>query len=144
MTILLEKLRPPALPDTVVARERLNDCFALSERVRLLMVQAPPGYGKSTLLAERLTQLEQPSAWLCLDARDDEPGRFAAYFREALTRLCRELGHTLELPVAGSLAEAMETWLALLPEQSAPGRLVLDDVQHIRHSQILECLRHWL
>ncbi|NIC36733.1 HTH-type transcriptional regulator MalT [Halomonas desiderata] len=144
MTILLEKLRPPALPDTVVARERLNDCFALSERIRLLMVQAPPGYGKSTLLAERLTQLEQPSAWLCLDARDDEPGRFAAYFREALTRLCRELGHTLELPVAGSLAEAMETWLALLPEQSAPGRLVLDDVQHIRHSQILECLRHWL
>ncbi|MFQ3788914.1 HTH-type transcriptional regulator MalT [Halomonas sp. A29] len=144
MPLLQEKLSPPVLPATAVARERLNDRFALTERVRLLVVQAPPGYGKSALLAERLPQLEQPAAWLRLDPRDDDPARFASYFREALASLCRELGLAVELPHAAPLAEAMEGWLAALPRQSEPGRLVLDDFHHLRHPQILEALHHWL
>jgi LuxR family transcriptional regulator, maltose regulon positive regulatory protein len=144
MPLLQEKHSPPTLPATVVARERLNDCFALSERVRLLVVQAPPGYGKSTLLAERLPQLEQPAAWLRLDTRDDEPERFAAYFHSALTDLCHQLALAVELPAPAPLDDAFETWLASLPREAPPGRLVLDDFHHLYHASILESLCHWL
>ena len=64
MPLLQEKLKAPPLPLSVVARPRLNDFFALNERIRLLVVQAPSGYGKTTLLAERLPALEQEAAWL--------------------------------------------------------------------------------
>ncbi|WP_111413500.1 HTH-type transcriptional regulator MalT [Billgrantia lactosivorans] len=144
MPLLQEKLCPPARPATVVARDKLNDRFALTERVRLMVIQAPPGYGKSTLLAERLPPLEQPSAWLRLDARDDEPERFGSYFREALATLCGTLGLAVELPRPAPLADAVEAWLAALPGEAEPGRLVLDDFHHLRHPQILESLRHWL
>ncbi|MDX5379456.1 MAG: HTH-type transcriptional regulator MalT [Halomonas sp.] len=144
MPLLQEKLTPPALPVSVVARERLNDRFALTERVRLLVVQAPPGYGKSTLLAERLPQLDQPAAWLRLDARDDAPERFAAYFHATLAELCPRLGLAPALPPPGDLPGAMEAWLAALPHEAPPARLVLDDFHHLRHPRTLEALRHWL
>ncbi|BBI51741.1 hypothetical protein HORIV_41620 [Vreelandella olivaria] len=87
MSLLQEKLKAPLLPLSVVARPRLNDHFGLNEHVRLLMVQAPAGYGKTTLLAERLPALEQETAWLSLDQRDNQPARFLAYWQAALNAL---------------------------------------------------------
>nr|WP_297458993.1 HTH-type transcriptional regulator MalT [uncultured Halomonas sp.] len=141
-----EKLAPPPLPQAVVARPRLNDRFVLDERVRLLVVQAPPGYGKTTLVAERLPALEQPAAWLRLDARDNQPQRFARYFAATLRQLCAE--HLqLDLPaLAADIAfdSAIEHWLASLPEQAPPCRLVIDEFEHLRDPLILEGLTHWL
>lgn len=141
-----EKLSPPLLPPAAVARPRLNDRFMLDECVRLLVIQAPPGYGKTTLVAERLPALEQPAAWLRLDARDDTPSRFARYFEAALQRLCRE---RLDIELVASEAPlpfsaAIEHWLAALPDKASPCRLVLDEFEHLRHPEILEGLRYWL
>ncbi|MDN3558205.1 HTH-type transcriptional regulator MalT [Halomonas maura] len=146
MPLIQEKLAPPPLPVSLVARPRLNDHFVLDERVRVLLVMAPPGYGKSTLVAERLPALEQRAAWLRLDRRDDQPARFAAYFAAALAQLCRE--HlAVSLPAmddALPLDAQLEAWLASLPAEAAPCRLVLDEFEHIRHPAILEGLAHWL
>lgn len=144
MPLIQEKLAAPPLPSTVVARPRLNDHFILDERIRLLVVQAPPGYGKSTLLAERLPALEQPAAWLRLDGRDDAPDRFIGYFRASLAGLCRELGLEVELVEGGSMIEGVEDWLTALPDIAPPGRLVIDEFEHVRHPEILEALGYWL
>lgn len=144
--LLAAKLAQPALPLALVARPRLNDRFVLDKRVRLLIVQAPPGYGKTTLVADRLTALEQNAVWLCLDARDNEPLRFMRYFEAALRRLCKEhLG--IDLPVLGNditFAGAIEHWLTSLPEQAPPCRLVIDEFEHLTDAFILESLVHWL
>ncbi|RTQ99899.1 HTH-type transcriptional regulator MalT [Halomonas nitroreducens] len=146
MPLIQEKLAPPPLPVSLVARPRLNDQFVLDECVRVLLVKAPPGYGKSTLVAERLPALEQRAAWLCLDRRDDQPARFAAYFAAALAQLCGE--HlAVSLPAvddALSLEAQLEAWLASLPAEAPPCRLVLDEFEHIRHPAILEGLAYWL
>ncbi|WP_280547958.1 HTH-type transcriptional regulator MalT [Halomonas sp. 11-S5] len=144
MPLIQEKLAAPPLPSTLVARPRLNDHFILDERIRLLVVQAPPGYGKSTLLAERLPALEQSAAWLRLDGRDDAPDRFAGYFRAALARLCRELGLEVGLAEGGALIDGVEAWLTALPDSALPGRLVIDEFEHVRHPEILEALGYWL
>ncbi|GAA0564744.1 HTH-type transcriptional regulator MalT [Halomonas salifodinae] len=141
MSLIPSKLSPPPLPPWVVARERLNVHFVLDERVRLQVVQAPAGYGKSTLLAERLPALEQEAAWLRLDAQDDAPARFAAYFRAALTGLLPEA--ELAEPQA-TFGDSVAAWLAALPASHPPCRLVLDECEHIRHPEILEGLGLWL
>ncbi|MDR5858908.1 HTH-type transcriptional regulator MalT [Halomonas eurihalina] len=145
MPLLQEKLGPPGLLTPLVARPRLNDRFAFDERIRLLVVQAPPGYGKSSLVAERLAALEQPAAWLRLDARDDAPQRFVNYFGAALDRLCREqLGYSLLPTDESPFEERIDAWLASLPAEAPPCRLVIDEFEHIRHSVIRDGLVYWL
>ncbi|MDR5865494.1 HTH-type transcriptional regulator MalT [Halomonas koreensis] len=146
MTLIQDKLLPPPLPPITVARERLNAHFTLDDHVRLTLVQAPSGYGKSTLLAERLPALEQPAIWLRLEPQDDAPERFARYFAAALGRLCREhLGFSLvpDDPSA-SFVSRLEGWLTTLPEQAPPCRLVLDEFEHLRDPALIEGLRYWL
>ncbi|MFY0989728.1 HTH-type transcriptional regulator MalT [Halomonas sp. C05BenzN] len=150
MPLIQEKLAPPPLPLSLVARPRLNDRFVLDERIRVLVVQAPPGYGKSTLVAERLPALEQRAAWLRLDQRDDDPARFADHFHAALTALCRDssVGEPLayaSVPHDGQgFVDTLEAWLTALPDAAEPCRLVVDEFEHLSHPDILAGLTHWL
>ncbi len=144
MPLLQEKLTAPTLPLGVVARPRLNDAFALNERVRLLLVQAPSGYGKTTLLAERLPALEQDAAWLRLDQRDNQPERFLRYWQAAIDTLLREDALLSPLSEAADCVEQLERWLGELPKQRAACRLVLDEFEHLTHPDILAGLAHWL
>ncbi|WP_434985243.1 HTH-type transcriptional regulator MalT [Vreelandella zhaodongensis] len=144
MPLLREKLKAPLLPLSVVARPRLNDHFVLNDRVRLLVVQAPSGYGKTTLLAERLPALEQEAAWLRFDQRDNQPVRFLTYWREALNTLL-EAPYVLS-PMTGDAdcVEQLERWLGELPEQRSACRLVVDEFEHLTHPDIVAGVAHWL
>ena len=76
--LLASKLFRPVLPTTLVARhhliEQLNDGLVFGRS--LTLVSAPAGYGKSTLVAEWLQQVNRPVAWLSLGESDDDPRRF--------------------------------------------------------------------
>lgn len=39
----------------------------------MLAVIAPPGYGKTTILAQYQADQQRPSAWLTLDMTDNDP-----------------------------------------------------------------------
>lgn len=54
---------------------------------RLILLSAPPGYGKTTLLADFLAASPIPAAWVQLDAADSDPSVFLAYFIEAIYRM---------------------------------------------------------
>lgn len=144
MPLLQEKLKAPLLPLGVVARPRLNDYFALNELTRLLMVQAPSGYGKTTLLAERLPALEQEAAWLRLDPRDNQPERFLSYWQAAINALLKESAPLSPVAAEAECVEQLEHWLGELPEQRSPCRLVVDAFEHLTHPDILAGLAHWL
>lgn len=144
MSLLQEKLKAPLLPLGVVARPRLNDYFALNELTRLLMVQAPSGYGKTTLLAERLPALEQEAAWLRLDPRDNQPERFLSYWQAAINALLKESAPLSPVAAEAECVEQLEHWLGELPEQRSPCRLVVDAFEHLTHPDILAGLAHWL
>ncbi|MGZ6036233.1 MAG: AAA family ATPase, partial [Myxococcaceae bacterium] len=70
-----------------VERERLFALLDAAPEARLLLVSAPAGFGKSTLLADWLGRTEVPGAWLSLDARDNDIVRFARYLAAAAARL---------------------------------------------------------
>ncbi|HSK52317.1 MAG TPA: LuxR C-terminal-related transcriptional regulator [Clostridia bacterium] len=60
-----------------VVRERLRARLDAATEARLVLVSAPAGFGKSSLLAEWLGSADVSSAWLTLDRGDNDVVRFA-------------------------------------------------------------------
>jgi LuxR family maltose regulon positive regulatory protein len=54
---------------------------------RLILISAPAGYGKTSLLSEYLEKTTLPAAWYQLDASDSDPYTFLTYLIEALRRI---------------------------------------------------------
>jgi LuxR family maltose regulon positive regulatory protein len=93
-TVVLEtKLTPPRVRPEHVSRRALLASLRVGSTRKLTLIAAPPGFGKSTLLAEwAATQAEVAVAWLSLDETDNDPARFFAYLAAAVRRVEPELG----------------------------------------------------
>src|SRR4051794_138749 len=82
------KLRPPVAPPRLVDRGRLGDVLdaAAAERMPLVLVSAPAGSGKSTLVAGWAATHADATAWLQLDESDADPARFWVSVTAAIGR----------------------------------------------------------
>lgn len=85
--ILRTKLFVPPLLPTLVARPRLVRRLQAEGRRRLILIAAPPGFGKTTLLAEWRAADSLPMAWLSIDEADNDPMRFWTHVAAALGAL---------------------------------------------------------
>ena len=88
-SLLETKFYVPRPRDGLVERERLVRRLEASRAARLILVSAPPGFGKSTLLAQWIARAEgggRSVAWVSLDEGDNSPVRFWTYVLEALSR----------------------------------------------------------
>lgn len=94
--LLPTKLYMPPPRAAFVSRPRL--AARLDDGVRrghrLVLLSAPAGYGKSTLLAEWLQVRREPFAWLSLDRDDNDVWRFLTYLVAALQQIDPALGRT--------------------------------------------------
>src|SRR5690242_21965431 len=82
--LLATKLRPPRARPGWVPRPRLTQRLRAATAVELLLVCAPAGFGKSSLLADWVRTERRPSAWLSLDEGDNDPVRFWRHVVAAL------------------------------------------------------------
>ena len=58
----------------------------------ITLLSAPAGFGKTSLLAGWVTDLDAPWAWMSIDDRDNDPGRLWAHLIAALQSLAGPLG----------------------------------------------------
>lgn len=142
---------PPARPG-LVTRPRLMQRLQAGLNHSLVLVSAPAGFGKTTLLSEWIhhNQPPVPAAWLSLEEADNDPTRFWDYFIAAIRTLHPEAGNTaLELldspqpvPIQNTLTELINDLM------STPNDflLVLDDYHFINlrhiHDGIAFLLEH--
>ena len=92
---------PPARPERV-SRPRLLERLNQLPACRLVLVSAPAGYGKTTLLSEWAAnyQVHGRVVWLSLDRADNDVARFLAYLGAAVDPI---------VPQASQLVAAMST-----------------------------------
>jgi len=139
---------PPARTDFVL-RPRLRAMLETGSRAALTLVSAPPGFGKSTLVADWVhSRAGIQLAWLSLDESDDQPALFWRYFIAALQGLCAGLGETAQTMLTAPQPPELETILATLINELAATdgqlTLVVDDYHLIRSSNIHNSLNFFL
>src|SRR5919106_1949499 len=97
MPVLGTKLRPPRPRRRLVRRARLTDRLRADggEGPRLVLVAAPAGFGKTTLLAQWLAAAENSQrnvAWLALDPGDADLRLFLTHLAAAIQTAEPEAG----------------------------------------------------
>ncbi len=138
------KLHRPRVAGDLIRRPRLEALLDDGLALPLILVAAPAGFGKSTLANAWLETVNLPSAWLSLDASDNNLGVFIAYLLAAIrsiipNSMVESLASVtgLNLPPVEVLADS------LINEMDALNRdfvLVLDDYHVIQDEAVHEML----
>jgi LuxR family maltose regulon positive regulatory protein len=92
--LVAAKLSVPPLRPRIVRRGRLTQWLTRHARAALTLIAAPPGFGKTALLTEwHATPAGRAvtTAWVSLDAADNEPSRFWSYIAAALRMALTDL-----------------------------------------------------
>ena len=90
--ILATKLYIPPLRPNVVIRPRLLEQLNEGLHRKLILISAPAGFGKTTLVSEWVEGIERLAAWLSLDEGENDPTRFLTYLVAALQTIAPNIG----------------------------------------------------
>ncbi|MDX1456101.1 MAG: HTH-type transcriptional regulator MalT [Marinobacter sp.] len=147
-TFITAKSQPPAPVPALLAREKFNDLLHGLDPVSLLLVHAPAGYGKTTMMAERLAALDARYAWYRLENGDNDPALFAAYLAQSIStqlpQATQQALSTLETTGYDSLRSFLTELLSALPLDDEPLYLVLDDYHLITNPEVHDAIRFLL
>ena len=136
------------VPSHFISRHHLLARLNAGLTCKLILICAPPGFGKSTLVGEWLRQLDHSVAWLSLDEGDNDPVTFMTYAVAALQRLDARLGQTLadllEAPEMPAVEVLLTSLLNHIAAAAVPLIWVLDDYHVIANQDIHQTCRFLL
>jgi ATP/maltotriose-dependent transcriptional regulator MalT len=129
-TLLGSKLHPPGIRSGSMPRPRLAEAAATCG-MRVASIVAPPGFGKTMLLAQWEELDTRPFAWVSLDRRDNDPLVLWNYMVAAIRRIEPDFGAAVEPALRSTGGMALEAIIPrILNELESIDReivLVLDD-----------------
>jgi LuxR family maltose regulon positive regulatory protein len=139
-SLIQTKLYRPRMGSDLISRPRLIERLNARLGGKITLVCAPAGFGKTTLLAAWVEEIDRPTAWLSLDEHDDELASFVRSLTAALQNIFPDafgamanLLQATRFPALDSLVALFTNDLADLPEDLL---LVLDDYHRIRTSEV--------
>ena len=155
--ILATKLYIPPPRPNIVRRPRLIEQLNEGLRRKMILISAPAGFGKTTLVSSWINDLRTDTlqenqvvtrkpnivnqvVWFSLDEADNEPVQFFSYVITALRHIAAEIGqtaqnmlHSPQPPSPQALMTMLINDIAVLPQAFV---FVLDDY-HVIDSQPL-------
>jgi LuxR family maltose regulon positive regulatory protein len=149
--ILLTRLTLPAPRPVRVDRPRLRARLEEQQDHRLVVVIAPAGSGKSSLLSEwchLAIGRGAKVAWLSLESGDNDPARFLLYLIAALNRVVPDLGESARSLLSSSQRPPLDAVLTMLLNDLATLgsaiTLILDDYHAIMADGVHELVESLL
>jgi LuxR family maltose regulon positive regulatory protein len=139
--LILTKLYVPPTRPNIVLRTRLIERLNKGLDRKLILISAPAGFGKTTLVSEWAAVCDRPVAWLSLDEGDNEPACFLAYLVAALQTIAANIGEgvlaILQSPQPPPIESILTTLLNEITTVPDNFVLVLDDY-HVIDSEPID------
>lgn len=137
---LRHKLDAPRGTGTVIRRRRLCRALDAATTRRVTLLAAPPGAGKSVLLADWVSrQTRARWAWLSLDTRDNDPARFWLGLVHAVRRAGHDVGARTLAMVATTNADPVAVaacWVDELIAAPELATVIVDDFHVITDPRV--------
>lgn len=140
LPLLNTKLFVPVMRGNLVKRSRLHKQLNAGKNSKLILVTAPAGAGKTTLVISWLAQQNNQAAWLSLDKNDNDPLIFLTYVAAALQAIeagvCETIKPLLVSPDPPPIPILLTYFVNDLACLKQPSILVLDDYHAITNAHV--------
>lgn len=138
------RITVPRLPRRLVPRPRLLQRLHASIGNGLTVLQAPAGYGKTTLISSFAAEVEFRPAWLTLDASAGAPEVFAQQLAAALAG-----DREIEPPAVSTKFTDLQAYIHAAARHAAdasglPLLVVIDNVEELSDGRESSALLVWL
>ncbi|WP_439182749.1 LuxR C-terminal-related transcriptional regulator [Carboxylicivirga taeanensis] len=148
MDILKTRFHRPPIGTKIIFRERIINRLNQCSEKSLILVSAPAGYGKSTVVSQWLEVQDKPYSWLSLDEIFNSFTVFLEYLSIAFARFRpsedKRIYDFVEASSVLSPQAIAESICNYLSENTDPGILVLDDYSKIKNPDVHELIDNFL
>ncbi|MEO8298934.1 MAG: LuxR C-terminal-related transcriptional regulator [Burkholderiales bacterium] len=143
--VLDTRLAPPPARAGQVRRPQLVERICAADGLRLVLVRAPAGFGKTTLMGQCWAHLRQrggAALWVGLTTTENDPAGFLACVAAALATLTADgSAASLRSARSGDLGDAAQRVLGLLNRAGPDCMLFLDEFELIHDPMVLGLVR---
>ncbi|KZZ69504.1 hypothetical protein A3765_00375 [Oleiphilus sp. HI0130] len=147
--LLKTKFLAPAYNLKSVSRSRLLDRLNARAARKLVLVSAPAGFGKTTLILQWLHKQDRKICWLSIDEHDNNPIRFWQYLIGSIETVVDDFGTEANalLTEQANVEAAVTSLVNELSVWSMSGNelsIVLDDFHNIEDNETLRSFAYFV
>ena len=139
---------PSSVNNNLIQRANLFDKLNVGLNRKLILISAPAGFGKTTLLSDWINQNNLAAAWLSLDKGDNDPVELLSYIissiqdtQEGFGQNAIKLLKTPNKPKNESIASLLINDMLQINQDLL---LVLDDFHLIESNEVLSLMIYFL
>ena len=146
--MLLTKIHIPKTGENLVSRSNLFDKLNEGLKRKLILISAPAGFGKTTVISSWINQYKIPSAWFSINNNDNDIVEFLNYIISGIQCLKKDFGQSalklLQSPNQTSSKSIITLLINDIIKINKDFLLVLDDFHLINNPEINNLISYLL
>jgi LuxR family transcriptional regulator, maltose regulon positive regulatory protein len=146
--VLLTKLHISPPGTQTLHRPELFEKLATGLKAKLMLISAPAGFGKTTLVSDWIIQQDIPAAWYSIDNSDNDAAAFFSYIITAIQGLYPAFGekalnllHSPNQVSLESIVQLLINEICAIPKHFL---LVLDDFHVLHNREVLNLFTYFI